>query len=537
MTRSICWRLALVAALPLSACQDTEPTALELNGPPAVVTIVAGNGQTGPAGEPLAQDLAVLVQDAQGRGVPAVAVQWTASGGSLSAAVDSTDEDGLASVRWTMPGAPGNYTAEARVAGLSVLQFAATAVPAVPLVFRYLDAGSYHSCGITTSEELYCWGYNGDGQAGNGAGAASLTPQKVERPERFRAVSGGRYHTCGITLSGEVVCWGASRDSRTAGGGPATYQYVQAGELFSCGITLAKGIWCWGWNLEGEMGRVTLSQSATADTTTLPRGWPANTPIPRYRSVAGGAMHACGIVQEGPQAGRAYCWGYGRDGQLGIGPTPFAPDLIGIPALDGPIIADSILHRDRRVRPTLVSNAITFRADPFTIVPPPPDPAFPLPEGPYIAAGFAHTCAIAQAANQLYCWGLNESGQLGNGASGAGVVSNTPVAVSTPAQLVRITAGNSHTCGLTAAGQVYCWGNNTYGQLGDGTTSNRTTPTLVTGTGTGSLIFAYVKAAEMTTCGLTTTGVGYCWGNNEYGQLGDGTTTNANVPRKVALQP
>jgi len=502
------------------SCTETEPTPLELNGPPVSLSVLSGNGQTGPSGSPLAQALTVLVRDEAGQAVPAVEVRWTATGGTLSATIDSTDDDGQASVSWTMPANPGDYNVEASVVGLGTAQFSARATPpGGSLVFRYLDAGSYHSCGITTTEELYCWGYNGDGQAGDSLGGYKMYPTKVERAERFRAVSGGRYHTCGITLSGEVVCWGASRDGRTAGGGPATYQFLQAGELFSCGVTLRKQVWCWGWNREGEAGRGRVGEQESADSTFTPLEWTDPLP-PAYRSVSAGAMHACAIVQ---QDGRAYCWGFGRQGQLGVGPVPFLP-----PWPTSPVPWPDALS-DRKMFPTQVVGA-RFRSEPFTVVPRPPDPAFPLPPGPFIAAGFAHTCGISDSGG-LLCWGLNEKGQLGNGNTNS---SDLPVQVSTQVPFVQITAGNSHTCAITGAGAAYCWGDNTYGQLGDGTTSARLTPTLVS----GALTFAYIKAGELSTCGLTTTGVGYCWGDNEYGQLGIGTQgVPVSTPRKVAFQP
>jgi alpha-tubulin suppressor-like RCC1 family protein len=610
MKRFVLFRMAAVGAVAWlgSSCSDSEPTPLELNGPPASASILAGDGQTGPSGARLAQALTVLVRDEAGRAVPAVEVSWTATGGVLSVSTDSTDDDGRSSVTWTMPGTPGDYLARATVAGLPVVTFRGKASPGLPvalalisgdnqkeiigtvlqplvvavrdqegkpvpgvavtwkasggqlaaavdssgadglasiawtlpqapgtysveasapgvgtvlfsayaaprLVFRYLDAGSYHSCGITTTEELYCWGYNGDGQAGDSVGGFKSYPSRVERPDRFRAVSGGRYHTCAVTLSGEVVCWGAARDGRTSGGGIATYQYVQAGEVHSCGITLTKQVWCWGYNREGETGRGLLSDQESPDSTLLPAGWLSPLP-PLFRSVSVGAMFTCAIeVRDNEVEGRAYCWGYGRQGQLGIGTPPFA----------GPF-------PDRTPVPTLVGGG--FRADPFVVVPPPPDPAFPLPTGPFIAAGFAHACGVATTG--LLCWGLNENGQLGTGGTG-GVFS--PVPVPTPAPLVRITAGNRHTCGQTSQGAVYCWGDNTYGQLGDGSNTSRLVPTLVPGTGGGGLVFAYIKAGELSTCGLTSTGVAYCWGDNEYGQLGTGTQVSANTPKKVAFQP
>jgi hypothetical protein len=105
--------------------------------------------------------------------------------------------------------------------------------------------------------------------------------------------------------------------------------------------------------------------------------------------------------------------------------------------------------------------------------------------------------------------------------------------VAVTGSFVAITAGLRHTCALTATGTASCWGANTFGQLGDGSTTTRTSPTAVA----GGLSFAYLKAGDLSTCGVTSTGVAYCWGDNENGQLGDGTTTNSPVPVKVAFQP
>ncbi|HEU5220357.1 MAG TPA: hypothetical protein VFU23_16975, partial [Gemmatimonadales bacterium] len=93
--------------------------------------------------------------------------------------------------------------------------------------------------------------------------------------------------------------------------------------------------------------------------------------------------------------------------------------------------------------------------------------------------------------------------------------------------------GEAHSCGVTAAGAVYCWGRNSHGELGDGTTTEHNVPTLVS----GSLVFRSVSAGDQHTCGVTTTNLTYCWGDNQFGQLGDGTTTARLIPTRVAFQP
>jgi alpha-tubulin suppressor-like RCC1 family protein len=97
---------------------------------------------------------------------------------------------------------------------------------------------------------------------------------------------------------------------------------------------------------------------------------------------------------------------------------------------------------------------------------------------------------------------------------------------------VAITAGNSHSCGITGDGAAYCWGRNDHGQLGDGTVANGSTPRLVS----GGFTFAAISAGASVTCGVTSNGAAFCWGLNASGQLGDGSTTDSNVPVRVAGQ-
>lgn len=486
--------VATLLGLGASGCRDSDPTALELNGPPAAVARVSGNSQVGTTGAALPQPLVIAVTDAEGNPVPAQAVGWSANGGTISASLDSTENDGRSSISWTLPTEPGVYEATATVSGFAAVRFSAQATPGVGLlVFRYVDAGSYHGCGIAIDEQLYCWGYNGDGQLGIAAGEAKAYPNLVPDIQRFRSVSGGRYHTCGVTLSGGIICWGQNRDSRAITGDPVSYQAVQAGLLHTCGLNMSREIFCWGYTGEGQVGIGIAIPGRVVDTV----AFVGNT----YKTVTAGGLHNCGIKEDGT----AWCWGFNAEGQLGTGTLRRLDSF-----------------------PVLVVSPVGFRTDP-TIVPPSPDPDFPLPPGPFIAAGYSHTCALGLNGS-TYCWGLNENGQLGDGTT---TLRRTPTPVSTGLLMSRITAGQSHSCGITSDGTAYCWGDNTYGQLGDGTTSDRLTPTAVG----GGLSFAYLKAGDLSTCGVTTSGVAYCWGDNEYGQLGNGGHTAALLPAKVAFQP
>src|SRR6266545_4493388 len=144
-----------------------------------------------------------------------------------------------------------------------------------------------------------------------------------------------------------------------------------------------------------------------------------------------------------------------------------------------------------------------------------------------IAAGGAHTCAITVEGGVL-CWGAGSFGQLGNGQVKG---SSTPASVSgLDSGVAAVSTGGLHSCALTAEGGVLCWGLNTSGQLGNGTTTNSPTPVGVAGLGSG---VAAIAAGGSHTCAHSSTGAVLCWGLNSSGQLGNGTTTNSPVPIDV----
>ncbi|HEY8310155.1 MAG TPA: protein kinase, partial [Gemmatimonadaceae bacterium] len=142
-----------------------------------------------------------------------------------------------------------------------------------------------------------------------------------------------------------------------------------------------------------------------------------------------------------------------------------------------------------------------------------------------IAPGLSHTCALT-ARGSLYCWGNNESGQLGDG-SRAG--HDTPTRVSGSPSLTSVVSGASFSCGLTNDGQALCWGAGSHGQIGDGATSERTTPATVS----TKVTFASLAAGWNHVCALSESGAAYCWGANDSGELGDGTNSDRSTPTPV----
>jgi len=186
-------------------------------------------------------------------------------------------------------------------------------------------------------------------------------------------------------------------------------------------------------------------------------------------------QHACAVTD----AGAAYCWGMNSYGELGTGSTS-----------------------DFEAAPVAVTGDHVFTK---------------------VVAAYLSTCGLDDA-GQAWCWGYGSSGSLGNGSTP--FQQPTPVAVSGGHTFTTLVAGLFHVCGLDDAGQAWCWGGNAYGALGTGSFAQATVPTQVS----GSLVFTGLAAGPWTTCGVVDAGGVACWGQNMYGQLGTGSVTSSFPP-------
>jgi alpha-tubulin suppressor-like RCC1 family protein len=235
---------------------------------------------------------------------------------------------------------------------------------------------------------------------------------------------------------------------------------LATGFAHTCALTADGTAWCWGSNALGQLG--TDSTTATAFPVHVSGGL-------SFAAISAGYAHTCGLTA----GGAAWCWGDISSAQLGATITSATSSA-----------------------PVAVSGGLHFTS---------------------ISAGFGHTCGLA-AGGSAWCWGANQSGQLGSGTIGGS--SAAPVQVSGELHFASISAGGTYTCGVTTDGTGYCWGSGAYGVLGNGGTMDSGVPVAVA----GGLKFASISAGAYHTCGLTTNGTAWCWGDGTNGQLGTGFT-------------
>ncbi|MDZ4278680.1 MAG: flexitail domain-containing putative surface protein [Dehalococcoidia bacterium] len=378
-----------------------------------------------------------------------------------------------------------------------------------------LDAGGFHTCALSAAGKVQCWGNNFVGQLGNGKINLHLSPVNVVGLQsNVAAVDTGGGHTCARTTAGGLKCWGVNGSGQIGNGivglealpvdvaglgnGVAA---MATGGSHTCAVTTGGGVQCWGSNCLGQVGDGTgggnIFYCTNLRTTPVDvcasgsgAGCSGGVALTGVAAVSAGGSHACALTT----TGGVKCWGANASGELGATSSEicFASVKGSIPCSTRPLDV------------TGLSSGVGA-----------------------ISAGGGHTCVLMTAGG-VKCWGSNYSGQLGDGTSG--FYSSAPVDVSGLSGVVAISAGGAHTCALTTTGGVQCWGDNFYGQLGDGTFTNRTTPTAVPGLTSD---VAAVDGGSGYTCAVTTAGGVKCWGANVFGQLGNGSNITSGPPYGV----
>jgi alpha-tubulin suppressor-like RCC1 family protein len=346
--------------------------------------------------------------------------------------------------------------------------------------------GGLHTCARKDDGSLWCWGDNTDGKLGDGTTMLKSSPTQVPvLGTTVAEVALGGGHTCARKNDGSLWCWGSNALGQLGDGtfmdkpSPVeltalgtTVVEVALGAAHSCAGTEDGVLSCWGVNGAGQLGDgSTVNKSSPAQVSSLTS----------VVEVALGANHTCARKKEGS----LWCWGQNASGQLGDGST--AP----------------------KTSPAKVSAFGTYAE---------------------VALGGAHTCA-RENDGSLWSWGYNSSGQLGDGST---VNKSSPTHVSALGKSVAgVALGSFHTCARKNDGSLWCWGAGSYGQLGDGTKTDRTSPVQV------SMLTAVADVAlgDGHTCARTEDGSLWCWGRNSSGQLGDGSTMDKPTPVQVSPCP
>jgi regulator of chromosome condensation (RCC1) repeat-containing protein/Regulator of Chromosome Condensation (RCC1) repeat protein len=433
------------------------------------------------------------VTDTGGRRIFGRPVSWTSDNPAVATIKPAVGTIGMFADRNVVMGASQGVTS---IRGTVEESSGATPLSVGPVRFVAVLAGALESWGLSTAGTLYRWP-----GVGLVLDANSLLPSPVTDGLVYTSVSVGSYMNfeyntyglntpCAITATGTTYCVtgslsGTVGTALVSGSGVPQFTAVTVGLNHACGLTAEGSAYCWGENGVGQLGDGSLTR------TEAPRLVAGDL---RFTSLSAGIAYTCGVTA----GGAAYCWGANDSGQLGDGSAT------------------------NRSTPTPVEGGLFLTS---------------------VSAGRYHTCGVT-ASGAAYCWGWNGSANLGDGST---TDRPTPVAVVGNLTFASISVSGAafypfdappappvaYSCGVTTTNVALCWGDNTFGQLGTGSTAGASTPVLVA----GGLAFATVSAGPDHACGLTTAGIAYCWGNNGTGALGNNSRLSSPVPVWVAGQP
>jgi alpha-tubulin suppressor-like RCC1 family protein len=367
----------------------------------------------------------------------------------------------------------------------------------------------------TSGPHSYCWGSGVNGNLGNGGISDKLLPFPVNEPpdvSRWKNIVAGRNRTCGIGNDNQAYCWGLFYlgdgtsnlshvpKSVTLPSGVTGWQAIALGYNDKCAIALEGSLFCWGSDDYGSMGNgpIDTSLKLSPSPVTVPTG------VTSWTSVSSGYLTNCAIANTGD----AYCWGLNA-----LGPYQSSDIPVIIP------------------KPSGVLKWLK------------------------ITVGHEHTCAITDT-GELNCWGSNRYGNLGNGIISNTTVSAPGISIARPGGVSRWTdvgtfafrdvynVFDTHNCAIADTGDAYCWSINDYGELGNGSATSITTtgttvgvlpyPTLVIKPA-GVTSWTAIQPGDLHTCALSNSGTPYCWGQENYGELGDGNASPSQRKTPVAV--
>lgn len=376
------------------------------------------------------------------------------------------------------------------------------------------------------------WGENSSGKLGNGSQTKSFTPVNVSNStgmaSTITSVASGQTHACAISM-GDLYCWGSNSYGQLGVSTPsysstpmkvsnlASVVAVAVGYEHTCAIVFGGDLYCWGRNNYGQVG---LGNNTTA-TYSSPQ---KVTSLTNVVAVTSKGSHTCAVNASGD----AYCWGNGGYGVLGGGSisSSYAPTAVNLQGIKVISISSNLTN----TCVVLASGAIKCWGKndigqtgytPIGNNNTSPASNYGVTAGATaIAVGMNSSCAIVNGG--VKCWGDNSFGQLGDGTI-TNASSGTSISISALySGVTEIAAGEGHFCAVKN-GLTYCWGKNDFGQIGNGSIAGGPSPQTVTFAGVSTPNPTSVTASKTHACAIVNGGV-YCWGNNLYGQLGNATT-------------
>ncbi len=415
-------------------------------------------------------------------------VQWSVLAGSLPAGL-SLGADGVIAGQPTTKDLTGsNFQVKASYKGKDGQQAYTIVVNGAVLHVTQIAAGGFHTCALTTAGGVKCWGYNGMGQLGDNSKVNRLTPVSVSSlSSGVLGVAAGTYHTCAVITGGGVKCWGAGGSGELGPASSASTVPVSVtglssgvaslalGNGHSCALLSSGGVRCWGANNYGQLGNNSTTASATPVT---PTGLTSG-----VSTLTSGNGHMCAVTNQGAP----FCWGWNNAGQLGTGAKANSMVPVAVNTLSSGV-------------------AIVY-------------------------GGYNHSCAL-MVGGGVKCWGANGYGQLGTNNTTESLLPTNVVGLSGGVSSMALGRVNGYfSCAAKTDGSAVCWGQNNASQLGTGITANSLlVPTQVAGLTSGVL---GITAGSSHACVLLTNGT-KCWGASAEGEVGDGSTTTRATPTDVA---